>query len=247
MKGALEAARYLTIVPVSGRRTTVGAAPGRAVAWFPAIGLLIGAVLVIVDRLVAWAFPMLLAALLTVTTWKLMTGGLHLDGLADCLDALGGHDPSQRLMIMRDSRIGAFGAIGLILFLLLELAAVAELASTPRWRALLTAPCVARAMPALLARWFPSARSEGQGARFQADVTPRAVAVALGCAVVVSVAVLGVAGIAAVVVAGLTSVAVARFMTTRLGGVTGDVLGAAVELAELAVLLTVSAWTHVPR
>ena len=102
-------------------------------------------------------------------------------------------------------------------------------------------------MPALLARWFPSARSEGQGARFQADVTPRAVAVALGCAVVASVAVLGVAGIAAVVVAGLTSVAVARFMTTRLGGVTGDVLGAAVELAELAVLLTVSAWTHVPR
>jgi len=67
VKGALEAARYLTIVPVGGRRTTVGAAPGRAVAWFPAIGLLIGGVLVLVDRLVSWAFPMLLAALVMIT------------------------------------------------------------------------------------------------------------------------------------------------------------------------------------
>ena len=247
MKGALEAARYLTIVPVGGRRGTVGAPPGRAVAWFPAIGLVIGSVLVVIDRLAAWAFPMLLAALLTVTTWKLMTGGLHLDGLADCLDALGGHDATQRLMIMRDSRIGAFGAMGLILFLLLELAAVAELAPAPRWRALLTAPCVARAMPAILARWFPAARSEGQGARFRADVQPRAMAVALGCAVVVAVAFLGAAGIAAVAAAGLTSVAIGRFMTARLGGVTGDVLGAAIELSELTVLLTISAWTHVAR
>jgi len=247
VKGALEAARYLTIVPVGGQRGAVGAPSGTAIAWFPAIGLLIGCVLVVVDRLAAWAFPMLLAALLTVTTWKLMTGGLHLDGLADCLDSLGGHDATQRLQIMRDSRIGSFGAMGLILFLLLELAAVAGLAAAPRWRALLTAPCVARAMPAILARWFPAARSEGQGARFRADVQPRAMAVALACAVVVAVALLGAAGIAAVAVAGLTSVAIGRFMTARLGGVTGDVLGAAVEISELTVLLTVSAWTHVPR
>jgi len=247
VKGALEAARYLTIVPVGRQRGTVGAPPGRAVAWFPAIGLLIGCVLVVVDRLAAWAFPMLLGALLTVTTWKLVTGGLHLDGLADCLDALGGHDATQRLQIMRDSRIGAFGAMGLILFLLLELAALAGLAPAPRWRALLAAPCVARAMPAILARWFPAARHEGQGARFRADVQPRAIAAALGCAVVVAGALLDTAGIVAVVAAGLTSVAVARFMTARLGGITGDVLGAAVELSELMVLLTVSAWTHVPR
>ncbi len=243
----MQAARYLTIVPVGGRRGGAGALSRDAIAWFPAIGLLIGAVLVAVDRLTAWTFPMLLAALLTVTTWKLITGGLHLDGLADCLDALGGHDAAHRLTIMRDSRIGAFGAIGLILFLLMELAAVAELAPAPRWRALLVAPVVARAMPALLARLFPPARSEGQGARFQADVQPLSMAVVLGCALVVAVAVLGAAGIVAVAAAALASVAVGRFMSARLGGVTGDVLGAAVELSELAVLLAVSAWTHVPR
>lgn len=245
MNGVVQAARYLTIVPVGGG--DFGAPTGRAVVWFPAIGLLIGAILVVVDRVTAWAFPMLLAALLTVTAWKLLTGGLHLDGLADCLDALGGHDAAHRLTIMRDSRIGAFGAIGLILFLLMELAALAELAPAPRWRALLVAPVVARAMPALLARRFPSARSDGHGARFQADVRRRSVAVAFVGAFVLAVAVLGAAGIVAVAAAVLVGVAVGRFMSARLGGVTGDVFGAAVELAELAVLLSVSAWTHVPH
>jgi adenosylcobinamide-GDP ribazoletransferase len=245
VKGVVDAARYLTIVPVGGARAA--APPGAAVAWFPAVGLMIGAILVAVDRLTAWAFPTLLAALLTVTTWKLLTGGLHLDGLADCLDALGGHDVLHRLTIMRDSRIGAFGTIGLILFLLLEIAAVAELAPTPRWRVLLIAPVVSRAMPAFLARVFRPARSEGQGARFHADVHPRAVAVAAGCAVAAATVFLGALGLVAVAVAGLVSVAVGRFMNARLGGVTGDVLGAAVELSELAVLLTASAWTHVPR
>ena len=70
-----------------------------------------------------------------MTLWKLLTGGLHFDGPADCLDGLVGRDSVDRLRIMRDSRIGAFGAIGLILFLLLEVAAVSELTPAARWRA----------------------------------------------------------------------------------------------------------------
>ena len=80
-----------------------------------------------VDSLTARLFPGLLGALLTVTAWKLLTGGLHLDGLADCLDGLVGRDREHRLAIMRDSRIGTFGAVGLILFLMLEIVTVAEL------------------------------------------------------------------------------------------------------------------------
>jgi len=247
VRGLREAARYLTIVPMGDGRAPMTAPPGRAVVWFPVVGLLIGLAVVLVDRITTWAFPSLLAALLTLTTWKLLTGGLHLDGLADCLDGLAGHDPAHRLTIMHDSRIGAFGAIGLILFLLLELAAIAELAPAPRWRALLTAPVVARAMPALLARIFHSARAEGHGARFLADVPRRSVAVTLGCATIVSIVCLGLAGIVALAAAALTAVAVSQFMSRRLRGITGDVLGAAVELSELAVLLAVSAWTHVPR
>ena len=92
-------------------------------------------------------FPPLLVGLLTIAAWKLATGGLHLDGLADCLDGLAGRDPEHRLAIMRDSRIGAFAAIGLVLALLLDVAALAEMAEDRRWRMLVVAPTVGRATP----------------------------------------------------------------------------------------------------
>jgi adenosylcobinamide-GDP ribazoletransferase len=179
-----------------------------------------------------------------VTVWKLLTGGLHLDGLADCLDGLMGQDPEHRLAIMRDSRIGAFGAIGLILFLLLEIAAVAELPAPERSQALLAAPAVARAVPPLLARLFASARTDGQGATFSRSVTRVAPAAALGIALAVALLVLGAAGILALAIALAAAVGLARFLAGRLSGITGDVLGAAVETAELTVLLTVAAWSH---
>ncbi|HEU5320052.1 MAG TPA: adenosylcobinamide-GDP ribazoletransferase, partial [Methylomirabilota bacterium] len=164
MSSLLVAARYLTIVPLPGAGHATLPALGRAAPWFPVVGLALGAALAALDAVTARLFPPLLAALLTVTGWKLLTGGLHLDGLADCLDGLTGRDVEHRLAIMRDSRIGAFGAIGLILFLLLEIGAVAELPPPLRWRALLAAPVVGRATPALLARLFAPARADGHGA-----------------------------------------------------------------------------------
>jgi adenosylcobinamide-GDP ribazoletransferase len=245
--GLFVAARYLTIVPVPGPAASAASglhALGRAAGWFPVVGLALGVVLVLVQRSAAWLFPPLLAALLTVTVWKLVTGGLHLDGLADCLDGLMGRDPAHRLAIMHDSQIGAFGAVGLVLFLLLEMVAVAELPADPRGRALLVAPVVARAMPPLLARLFAAARPGGHGASFHASVGPRAPLAALCVALVVAAGALGVAGVVALAIAGLVAVGTARFLGARLGGITGDVHGAAVEEAELVVLLTVVAWTH---
>src|SRR5262249_62085190 len=136
---------------------------GRAASWFPVIGIGIGGVLALTDRVTQVFFPLLLAGLLTVTVWKLPTGGLHLEGLADCLDSLGGHDAEQRLAIMRDSRIGAFGALGLILLLLLEIAAVTEMPPSVRSAALLVVPTVARATPPLLAALFCPATEAGPG------------------------------------------------------------------------------------
>lgn len=243
MSGLLAAARYLTIVPFPGRGHAPLHALGRAAAWFPIVGLGLGVVLALVDRATGWLFPPLLAALLTVTIWKLLTGGLHLDGLADCLDGLVGRDPEHRLAIMRDSRIGAFGAIGLILFLMLEIVALAELSPAARGRVLLAAPVVARAAPALLARLFRPARTDGQGAAFHAGVGAAAVALGLAIALLVAAAALGWPGLAAGAAGLLAAVAVSAALARRLGGTTGDVLGAAVESAELAVLLTVVAWT----
>jgi adenosylcobinamide-GDP ribazoletransferase len=245
VKGLLLAARYLTVVPLGNGTPHQGVgALGRQAPWFPVVGLGIGALLALTERATDRLFPPLLAALLTVTAWKLLTGGLHLDGLADCLDGLVGADPEQRLRIMRDSRIGALGAVGLILFLLLEVAAVSELRPPPRWRALLAAPVVGRATPALLACCFRSARPGGQGALFAAGVHRGAVLLAFGLAAVVAGLALGLGGLVALLVAGSVALALGWFFARRLGGITGDVLGAGVEVAELAVLLTVAAWAH---
>jgi adenosylcobinamide-GDP ribazoletransferase len=192
-------------------------------------------------------FPPLLAALLTVTCWKLVTGGLHLDGLADCVDGIGGRDPEHRLAIMRDSRIGAMGAVGLILFLLLEIAAVSELPDAVRAHALLAAPVIARAMPALLGRLLPPARREGLGAAFQASLPRSAAPLALAVALAVATLALGGAGVVAVAVASGLCLLIGRVVARRLGGITGDVFGASIETAELAALLTVSAWAHTAR
>jgi adenosylcobinamide-GDP ribazoletransferase len=244
VSGLSAAVRYLTIVPFPGREHGSLERLGRAAAWFPVVGLGIGAGLVVVEHVATRLFPQVLAALLVVTAWKLVSGGLHLDGLADCVDGLVGRDPAHRLAIMRDSRIGAFGALGLILFLLLEIAALTELPASMRWRALLVTPAVARAMPVLVARLYGPARRDGHGAAFHAGLGRTAAPLALGIALVVSVLVLGVAGIVVVGAAAVVAVALGRFMSARLGGITGDVFGAVIEASELGVLLTVSAWVH---
>ncbi len=247
MTGLLVAARYLTIVPLPGVVPGRADSLGRAAVWFPVIGLGIGAVLVGAERVTAVLFPSLLAALLTVTAWKLLTGGLHLDGLADCLDGLAGHDAEHRLAIMRDSRIGAFGTIGLILFLLLEVVAVAELPSGSRSRALLVVPVIARATPPLLGRLFPAAKMEGLGAPFAASVSGWAAPTALATALVVALAALHAVAVPVFAVSVLSALALTRFFAARVSGITGDILGAAIEVAELAGLLTVSAWAHLVR
>jgi adenosylcobinamide-GDP ribazoletransferase len=236
--------RYLTIVPVPGGGAHGLPALGRAAPWFPVVGLALGAVLVGVERLTSAVFSPLLAALLTVTVWKVLTGGLHLDGLADCLDGLAGRDAAHRLGIMRDSRLGAFGAIGLILFLLLEIAALVELPADARWRALLVLPAVGRATPPLLARCFTPARADGHGATFRDGLRAGAWPLGLALAVALAVAALGVVGLALAAASVAAALALAAFMAGRLAGITGDVLGAAIEVAELAGLLTVAAWTH---
>jgi adenosylcobinamide-GDP ribazoletransferase len=240
------ALRYLTIVPVPAGAHVEPTMLGRAVAWFPLIGLGVGLVVAAGEWLSTALFPPLLDALLAVTLWKLLTGGLHLDGLADCLDGVVGHDPTDRLRIMRDSRIGAFGAVGLILFLLLEVAAVSEL-TTARAPTFAAAPALARAMPGLVAWIFPAATATGQGAMFRAGLTRARVIVALALACAITLAALGLAGLPAIGLAVTGSLVVGWLATRKLGGVTGDVLGAVIEVAELLVLLTVVAWTSGPR
>jgi adenosylcobinamide-GDP ribazoletransferase len=235
----VNAVRYLTIVPIPAR-TTPHEGPGGAAAWFPVVGLAIGALLAGMDRLAGALFAPLLAGVITVTAWKLVTGGLHLDGLADCLDGLAGRDPAARLAIMRDSHIGAFGVIGLVLVLLLQAATVGALETSARAPALILAPVVGRAMPAVIGRVFP-APGPGHGASFRADLGRAAPVVTVVMALAVAVVTMGGRGVVALLLAAVGALAFAAFMSRRLGGVSGDVHGAVIELSELVVLLTAAA------
>ena len=237
--------RFLTIVPVRGREAEGGGALGRAAWWFPVVGLALGAALVVLDRVLALAFPPLLSALLVLSCWKVATGGIHLDGLADCLDGLGGRDQPDRLAIMRDSRIGTFGAIGLILDVLIALLALAALPPGTRGRILLLAPVVGRLAPLLVSPRFRAATPDhGAGDSFQSAISDWAGLAHLIAAAALGAWLLGPWGPGMIVTA-LGAVFVwSAFLAARLGGLTGDALGSGVELGELAILLAGASLAH---
>ena len=238
MGSLILAVRFLTVVPVPGREVQGVSALGRAAWWFPVVGFLLGVGLAATLAVLQALFPPLLASALLVTAWKAVTGGIHLDGLADVLDGLAGRDQAQRLAIMRDSRVGVFGAAGLILFLFLVVTAVADLPDPVRGRLLILAPVVGRAAPLLVGVWLPPATpGEGLGAAFVDGLSRWAGPLwALG-GIALGVALLGPWGAAIPAVAWVTVVLCASVVARRLGGLTGDVLGAVVELAELGALL----------
>jgi adenosylcobinamide-GDP ribazoletransferase len=239
MGSLILALRFLTIVPVPGREPEGSAALGRAAWCFPVVGLLLGALLMGAERVVDTLFPPLVGAALLLTTWKVATGGLHLDGLADVLDGLAGPDVARRLAIMRDSRIGALGASGLVLLLLLSATALASLSTSVRGRLLLLAPMVGRVAPLLAGVWLaPATPGQGLGAEFAASLSRWAAPLHGLAGFALSAWLLGPWGIAISAVAWGVAMLGAGLAASRFGGFTGDLLGAIVELAELGVLLS---------
>jgi len=236
MKTLRLALGFLTILPVRVNDPLQPGDLGRSAAWFSAIGLCIGAILAAAHWLFNRFFPPLVGAALLVVLWAVLTGGLHLDGLADCCDGLlASTTPERRLEILKDSRIGSFGASGLILHLLLKFACLCVL---PSALPLLLAPSVGRWLNLIVARQ-PPARPGGMGADFALGLTLRHLL--LGSFVPLLLVVIGGWQAAlAVACAVLAAVGIILLARARLGGVTGDVLGLTIELGELAVLLVYS-------
>jgi len=245
MASLILAVRFLTIVPVPGGEATGPGALGRAAWWFPAIGLALGGAFMLADRVLVALVPPLLSAALILAIWKGSTGGIHLDGLADCLDGLSGANPEHSLAIMRDSRIGVFGALGLVLCLLIAGAALAGLPGAARAPMLLIAPAVGRLTPLLVGLLVhASSPGRGLGAGFLAALPAAAGPVWLGVLLVLAWALIGAAGVAVAVGALVAGVGGVMVLARRLGGLTGDALGAGVEIAELALLVLGAASAH---
>lgn len=208
---------------------------GRSIAFFPVAGLVVGGAATAASTIPA--DPTLLAIAI-VALGAHLTGGLHLDGVADVADGLGGGrgDRARTLAIMRDSRIGAFGGIALCLLLLAKVHAT-SLTLSSHWP-LLVAPVVARSLAAALVVTFPYARPDGLGRTFHTEGRARDALLALALAVPLVFMTRLWLATAIAVVAGL---ALSIYISRRIGGLTGDVYGAAIESAELAFLVVVAA------
>lgn len=242
MKPALRrlaiALAFLTRLPVrvdAGDERDVG----RSVAFFPLVGVLLGAALALLAWLFAGRIPDSVLAVLAAALLAALTGGLHLDGVADTFDALGapGADRARLLEILRDSRIGAHGATGLLLVVLLQVTALHAVLATGRPGAVLVAClAVARFVAALVIVLFPYARTRGLGVAFHAHARPGDVLVA-GMIASLCVLAAGRAALLATLVSTAVVLLFVRRVAARLGGVTGDVCGAAIELAQVVFLV----------
>jgi adenosylcobinamide-GDP ribazoletransferase len=228
----------LTVLPVRPRRVDRAAA-AVAMSIAPLVGALLGGVVAaLVAGLTAAGAPRLVAAGLTVTAGALLTRGLHLDGLADTVDALGSYRRGpEALAVMKRPDIGPFGVAAIVLTLLLQAAALAALPPV----AVVVAWTAGRlAVPVACRRGVPAARPDGLGALVAGTVP---VPVLVGAAIAVAAAAVPAVpsrmwqGPAAVLAAVLIAALVVRHCVRRFSGVTGDVIGAAVEVATTGALV----------
>ena len=255
LRPPLTAVVFLTRIPCP---RWVGGDPAdlaRSTAYFPLVGVVVGLAGGAAVWLAAHAWPPWVAAALSTAATVRLTGAFHEDALADACDGFGGGwEPAQVLAIMKDSRIGSYGGAGLALALLTKVGAVAAIAEASPGaavRAVIAAHALGRSSSLPLIWALPYVRAdEPAGAKskpFAASVTGARLAAGSATAVVVTAVVLAPLGPAAVAAALLLAVVVTavggRYFRRRIGGMTGDCLGAANQMVELATyLLLASAW-----
>lgn len=241
LKPLICAWQFLTAVPVS--REVHDPAPEElagSMSWYPFVGILLGGLLAVTDVLLERWLPREVVAALLILLLVAMTRGLHQDGLADTLDGLaGGRMPADRLTIMRDPRIGAIGATGLFLSLILRYSALVSLPEAFRFAVLLCMPAIGRWGMVVGAYGASYARAEGGlAAPFLAHLSAKHIlgaTVVILCLMVWSFGV--VPAMTALLIGGLLSRLATIFCCHFFGGVTGDTLGATNELTEVSFLL----------
>ncbi|AWY40565.1 adenosylcobinamide-GDP ribazoletransferase [Pseudomonas putida] len=231
------ALQFLSSLPIRLRGMPASQELGRSLLFYPLVGLLFGVIL--------WAFnwlllgtPLLLHAALLLTVWVLLSGALHLDGLADSADAwLGGFGDRERtLTIMKDPRSGPIAVVTLVLVLLLKFCALLALIEQQHAVALIIVPLIGRSALLGLFLSTPYVRAGGLGQAL-ADHLPRSAGKqVLAVSALACVLIAGVSGAVAVVLASLVLVWLRQVMLRRLGGTTGDTAGALLELLEMTVL-----------
>ncbi len=238
MRAFIIALQFLTRIPVPALREISEAEMGRSLFYYPLVGIVIGLLLVGLNMLLANAPPALQAALV-LAAWVLITGALHLDGLADSADAwLGGlGDKERTLAIMKDPRSGPAAVVLIVLLLLIKFASLQALIAEDHWPVLILAPLLARTSLPLLFQTTAYVRPGGLAtaiAKYSSWVGGILLPLFVSIAILVSV---GWHAAPLIVVALAAFVLLRAMMCKRLGGTTGDTAGALVEVIETVVLV----------
>lgn len=242
MNALLIAVSFLTRIPVRTRKAVAASDVARSAGFFPGVGAALGFICWLVAALLKGHFPPLLIAGVIVLLDAVLTGGLHLDGLADSADGFGGgRNPEQVLNIMHDHCIGSFGGIALAVCIVVKVAAYAALLERDdSIRGLVIAPMLGRLSTLILTASFRYA-----GMRPSVTVGMGKIELAIGTALTVSVIALlfSLQALIAVVAVVVVTICFGLYCRRRVGGITGDTLGANVEFSECASLL-VFLWTR---
>jgi adenosylcobinamide-GDP ribazoletransferase len=237
VRGLRGAVSFLTRLPM-GRTGSTGPDLAAAVPWLPVVGALLGVAVAAAYAAALEAFPPLVASTLAVGLGILLTGAFHEDGLADTADAFGGGwSREETLRILKDPAHGTYGVLALALDLLLRIGA---LAAVDRWSALALLPgahALSRAASVGLLRAVPPATDDGLGASFARVASRSRATLAFVAAVLVALVSLGAWALPAMALVALGALLVGRLSVRRLGGMTGDVLGAVQQVGEILVLL----------
>ncbi|PNU18853.1 adenosylcobinamide-GDP ribazoletransferase [Geothermobacter hydrogeniphilus] len=237
------AAGFLTVLPTVRELDMPPERLARSMGLFPAVGLAMGLGLVIIDWLLGALIPRPVLDGLLVLVLILVTGALHLDGIADLVDGLAGGrgDRERTLEIMKDSRVGAMAVVGVVMLLLLKYLSLYTIPPEHKKAALLLMPCAGRWIQVVLAAFCRYLRREGTAAAFVEQVGERETLLATATLLLACFVLFGLEGVLLLFLLGLAAVVLIRYFDTRLGGVTGDVLGAATEIVEVLSLILVLA------
>ncbi len=241
MKSLLLALQFLTIFPVKIRRIDEKEL-SKSMIYFPLIGLLLGFALVGINSLfLNLNFPELSINIILVTSLVVLTGGIHLDGLADTADALlSRKNREDMLAIMRDSHIGVMGVLSLISIILLKIAFLSSGGIPSKTISLLLMCILSRWSLVLTMFLFPYARQEGKAKVFMKGINFKILVLSTIIALVSTFAIWQIKGLLVFIIIAVITYISGKLINNKIGGITGDTLGATDEIMEVIVLLSIS-------
>ncbi len=251
--GLLAALKFLTVIPLFSRREDSPEEMGRAVVFYPVVGLIIGLILAGLNWLFGLFLPSEVANILLIVALVMVSGALHLDGFVDTFDGIAGHKPVEaRWQVMRDSRVGAFGIVGVVLLLLVKYISLNSIPGTLVMVSLVLMPVVSRWTMVYAIFAYPYARPEGLGkALKQAANWPRftiatsmTLALTIGLAWLAGITYFYLVGPAIMLGSWVIIVVMASYFKGKFSGLTGDTYGAINEIAEVGVLILISLLAH---